>query len=166
MQVELLKRLHPPQAWSLRLFSGSQMSEETFLPLRHPSVLARARPSRSIRYSRNIERAGQLSYAVLAEKVGMEPTTLTSNLRPLTRANPRKCLVKFSFSDEARKLARRSISRAGLFCIQCKARSIPAQSQGRVAAEHPTFDFHITWRRGQGIDLLLSGRPGTVGPRS
>jgi len=114
------------------------MSEETFLPLRHPSVS---------RGPDHHERAGQLSYAVLAEKVGMEPTTLTSNLRPLTRANPRKCLVKFSFSDEARKLARRSISRAGLFCIQCKARSIPAQSQGRVAAEHPTFDFHIAWRR-------------------
>ena len=34
----------------------------------------------------NIERAGQLSHAVLAEKVGMERTTLTRNLRPLTRA--------------------------------------------------------------------------------
>src|SRR5258708_2377572 len=34
----------------------------------------------------NIARAGQLSHAVLAEKVGMERTTLTRNLRPLTRA--------------------------------------------------------------------------------
>ncbi|HKC01651.1 MAG TPA: MarR family transcriptional regulator, partial [Terriglobales bacterium] len=34
----------------------------------------------------SIERAGQLSHAVLAEKVGMERTTLTRNLRPLTRA--------------------------------------------------------------------------------
>ena len=34
----------------------------------------------------NIERAGQLSHLVLAEKVGMERTTLTRNLRPLTRA--------------------------------------------------------------------------------
>ena len=34
----------------------------------------------------NIERAGQLSRAVLAEKVGMERTTLTRNLHPLTRA--------------------------------------------------------------------------------
>jgi DNA-binding MarR family transcriptional regulator len=34
----------------------------------------------------NIERVGQLSHAVLAEKVGMERTTLTRNLRPLTRA--------------------------------------------------------------------------------
>jgi DNA-binding MarR family transcriptional regulator len=34
----------------------------------------------------NIERAGQLSHTVLAEKVGMERTTLTRNLLPLTRA--------------------------------------------------------------------------------
>jgi DNA-binding MarR family transcriptional regulator len=34
----------------------------------------------------NLERAGQLSHTVLAEKVGMERTTLTRNLRPLTRA--------------------------------------------------------------------------------
>jgi DNA-binding MarR family transcriptional regulator len=34
----------------------------------------------------NIARADQLSHAALAEKVGMERTTLTRNLRPLTRA--------------------------------------------------------------------------------
>jgi DNA-binding MarR family transcriptional regulator len=34
----------------------------------------------------NIARAGQLSHAVLAEKVGMDRTTLTRNLRRLTRA--------------------------------------------------------------------------------
>src|SRR5260370_39277334 len=34
----------------------------------------------------NIERAGQLSHTVLAEKMGMERTTLTRNLRSLTRA--------------------------------------------------------------------------------
>jgi DNA-binding MarR family transcriptional regulator len=34
----------------------------------------------------NIERSGQLSHAVLAGKVGMDRTTLTRNLRPLTRA--------------------------------------------------------------------------------
>src|SRR4029077_16877276 len=33
----------------------------------------------------DIERAGQLSHAVLAEKLGMDRTTLTRNLRPLTR---------------------------------------------------------------------------------
>ncbi len=34
----------------------------------------------------NIDRAGQVSHAVLAEKVGMERTTLTRNLGPLFRA--------------------------------------------------------------------------------
>jgi DNA-binding MarR family transcriptional regulator len=34
----------------------------------------------------DIERAGQMSHAMLAEKVGMNRTTLTRNLRPLTRA--------------------------------------------------------------------------------
>ena len=34
----------------------------------------------------DIERAGQLSHSVLAEKAGMDRTTLTRNLRPLTRA--------------------------------------------------------------------------------
>jgi len=34
----------------------------------------------------NIGRAGELSHSVLARKVGMDRTTLTRNLRPLTRA--------------------------------------------------------------------------------
>ncbi|MBV9999518.1 MAG: MarR family transcriptional regulator [Verrucomicrobia bacterium] len=34
----------------------------------------------------NIARAGRLSHTALAEKVGMDRTTLTRNLRPLTRA--------------------------------------------------------------------------------
>jgi DNA-binding MarR family transcriptional regulator len=34
----------------------------------------------------NITRAGQLSHTTLAEKVGMDRTTLTRNLRPLTKA--------------------------------------------------------------------------------
>ena len=34
----------------------------------------------------NIEHAGQIGHTVLAEKVGMERTTLTRNLLPLTRA--------------------------------------------------------------------------------
>jgi DNA-binding MarR family transcriptional regulator len=34
----------------------------------------------------NIGRAGQLSHSVLADKVGMERTTLTRNLHPLRRA--------------------------------------------------------------------------------
>ena len=39
----------------------------------------------------DIERAGQLSHAVLAEKVGMDRTTLTRNLRPLTRGQVGYC---------------------------------------------------------------------------
>ena len=72
-------------AWSLPLFSGTQISEETFLSLRHPVV---SRDLTITQYSllANIERAGQLSHTVLAEKVGMERTTLRRNLRPLTRA--------------------------------------------------------------------------------
>src|SRR5690349_19240741 len=34
----------------------------------------------------SIARAGQLSHMALAEKAGMDRTTLTRNLRPLTRA--------------------------------------------------------------------------------
>ena len=34
----------------------------------------------------NLGRAGELSHSVLAEKIGMDRTTLTRNLRPLTRA--------------------------------------------------------------------------------
>src|ERR1700719_3573846 len=34
----------------------------------------------------NIGRAGELSHSVLAEKIGMDRTTLTRNLRPLIRA--------------------------------------------------------------------------------
>jgi DNA-binding MarR family transcriptional regulator len=74
------------QAWSLRLFSGSQISEEAFLPLRHPFVSPEGLTITQYSLLANVERAGQLSHAVLAEKVGMERTTLTRNLRPLTRA--------------------------------------------------------------------------------
>ena len=48
--------------------------------------------TRSLRWKKpscpglKMQRAGQLSHTVLAEKVGMERTTLTRNLRPLTRA--------------------------------------------------------------------------------
>ena len=34
----------------------------------------------------NLGRAGELSHSVLAEKIGMDRTTLTRNLRPLTKA--------------------------------------------------------------------------------
>ena len=84
MQQEILKRLHAPDlgpcacsqvrrlARKLSSLYDTLLSPEG-LTITQYSLLA------------NIERAGQLSHTVLAEKVGMERTTLTRNLRPLTR---------------------------------------------------------------------------------
>jgi hypothetical protein len=84
MQVELLKRLHPPKlgpcacsqvrrlARKLSSFYDTLLSPED-LTITQYSLLA------------NIELAGQPSHAPLAEKVGMDRTTLTRNLLPLTR---------------------------------------------------------------------------------
>jgi DNA-binding MarR family transcriptional regulator len=85
MQEEILHRLHAPRlgpcvcsqvrrlARKLSSLYDTLLSTEG-LTITQYSLLA------------NIERAGQLSHAVLAEKVGMDRTTLTRNLRPLTRA--------------------------------------------------------------------------------
>jgi DNA-binding MarR family transcriptional regulator len=85
MQEEVLKRLHTPKlgpcacaqvrrlARKLSSLYDSLLSPEA-LTITQYSLLA------------NIERTGQLSHAALAEKVGMDRTTLTRNLRPLTRA--------------------------------------------------------------------------------
>src|ERR1700737_4970879 len=85
MQEEIRKRLHTPKlgpctcsqarrfARKLSSLYDALLSPED-LTITQYSLLA------------NIERAGQLSHAVLAEKVGMDRTTLTRNLRPLTRA--------------------------------------------------------------------------------
>src|SRR5258707_8967469 len=85
MQEEIHKRLHAPElgpcacsqvrrlARKLSSLYDNLLSPED-LTITQYSLLA------------DIELAGQLSHAVLAEKVGMERTTLTRNLRPLTRA--------------------------------------------------------------------------------
>jgi len=85
MQKTVLKRLHLPElgpcvcaqmrriARKLSSLYDNVLSPED-LTITQYSLLA------------NIGRAGQLSHTVLAEKVGMERTTLTRNLRPLTRA--------------------------------------------------------------------------------
>src|ERR1700726_912326 len=85
MQEQIYKRLHAPElgpcacsqvrrlARKLSSLYDTLLSPED-LTITQYSLLA------------NIARAGQLSHAVLAEKVGMERTTLTRNLRPLTRA--------------------------------------------------------------------------------
>jgi DNA-binding MarR family transcriptional regulator len=85
LQEEIFKRLHAPKlgpcacsqvrrlARKLSSLYDTLLSPED-LTITQYSLLA------------NIERAGQLSHNVLADKVGMERTTLTRNLRPLTRA--------------------------------------------------------------------------------
>jgi DNA-binding MarR family transcriptional regulator len=85
MQEEILKRLRAPKlgpcacsqvrrlARKLSSLYDTLLSPED-LTITQYSLLA------------NIERAGQLSHTVLAEKMGMERTTLTRNLRSLTRA--------------------------------------------------------------------------------
>ena len=85
MQEEIYKRLHAPKlgpcacsqvrrlARKLSSLYDTLLSPED-LTITQYSLLA------------NIERAGQLSHTVLAENMGMERTTLTRNLHPLTRA--------------------------------------------------------------------------------
>jgi DNA-binding MarR family transcriptional regulator len=85
MQEEILKRLHGsklgPCACSqvrrlgrkLSSLYDARLSPED-LTITQYSLLA------------DIERAGQLSHSALAAKAGMDRTTLTRNLRPLTRA--------------------------------------------------------------------------------
>ncbi len=85
MQEEIHKRLHAPElgpclcsqvrrlARRLSSLYDTLLSPED-LTITQYSLLA------------NIYRAGQLSHNVLAQKVGMERTTLTRNLHPLTRA--------------------------------------------------------------------------------
>jgi DNA-binding MarR family transcriptional regulator len=84
LQEEIHKRLHAPElgpcvcsqvrrlARKLSSLYDTVLSPED-LTITQYSLLA------------NIERAGQVGHTVLAEKVGMERTTLTRNLRPLTR---------------------------------------------------------------------------------
>jgi DNA-binding MarR family transcriptional regulator len=85
MQEELYKRLHNPElgpcvcsqvrklARKLSSLYDTLLSPED-LTITQYSLLA------------DIGRSGQLSHLVLAEKAGMKRTTLTRNLRPLTRA--------------------------------------------------------------------------------
>jgi DNA-binding MarR family transcriptional regulator len=84
MQEELYKRLHAPELGPCvcsqvrRLARKLSSLYDTFLSpedltITQYSLLA------------NIERAGQLTHLVLAEKAGMDRTTLTRNLSPLTR---------------------------------------------------------------------------------
>src|ERR1700730_2417847 len=85
MQEEIHKRLHAPGlgpgacsqvrrlARNVSRLYDTRLSPED-LTITQYSLLA------------DIERSGQLSHSMLAEKAGMDRTTLTRNLRPLTRA--------------------------------------------------------------------------------
>ena len=85
MQEEIYKRLHAPKlgpcacsqarrfARKLSSLYDALLSPED-LTITQYSLLA------------DIERTGQLSHSMLAENAGMDRTTLTRNLRPLTRA--------------------------------------------------------------------------------
>jgi DNA-binding MarR family transcriptional regulator len=55
----------------------------------------------------HIARAGQLGHTVLAERVGMERTTLTRNLRPLTRA---KLVVAATGLDRRQRLLQLTVA--------------------------------------------------------
>jgi DNA-binding MarR family transcriptional regulator len=81
MQKEIYKRLLAPCAWSQVSRFATKLSS-LYDALLSPEGLTITQYS----LLEDIERAGQLSHAALAEKVGMDRTTLTRNLRPLTRA--------------------------------------------------------------------------------
>src|ERR1700746_3318090 len=85
MQEEFLKRLHAPKLGPCACSQARRFARKLsslYYTLLSPENLTITQYS----LLADIERAGQLSHAVLAEKVGMERTTLTRNLRPLTRA--------------------------------------------------------------------------------
>jgi DNA-binding MarR family transcriptional regulator len=85
MQEEIHKRLHAPELGPCVCSQVRRLARKLsslYDTLLSPEDLTITQYSLLV----NIERAGQLSHLVLAEKVGMERTTLTRNLRPLTRA--------------------------------------------------------------------------------
>jgi DNA-binding MarR family transcriptional regulator len=85
MQEEIYKRLHTPKLGHCACSQVRRLSRKlSFLydTLLSPENLTIRQYSLLV----DIERVGQLSHTVLAEKVGMERTILTRDLRPLTRA--------------------------------------------------------------------------------
>jgi DNA-binding MarR family transcriptional regulator len=85
MQEQILKRLHAPKLGPCACSQVRRLARKLsslYDTLLSPEDLTITQYSLLV----NIERAGQLSHTVLADKVGMERTTLTRNLRPLTRA--------------------------------------------------------------------------------
>jgi DNA-binding MarR family transcriptional regulator len=85
MEEELHQRLHSPLLGPCACSQVRRLARK--LSAHYDSILS-PEGLTITQYSLivNIERAGQLSHSFLAEKVGMERTTLTRNLRPLIRA--------------------------------------------------------------------------------
>jgi DNA-binding MarR family transcriptional regulator len=85
MQEEIHKRLHAPELGPCACSQVRRLARKVsslYDTLLSPEGLTITQYS----LLANIELFGQLSHTVLADKVGMERTTLTRNLRPLTRA--------------------------------------------------------------------------------
>jgi DNA-binding MarR family transcriptional regulator len=85
MEEELYQRLHSPLLGPCACSQVRRLARK--LSAHYDSILS-PEGLTITQYSLivNIERAGQLSHSFLAEKVGMERTTLTRNLSPLIRA--------------------------------------------------------------------------------
>ena len=85
MEEELYQRLHSPLLGPCACSQVRRLARK--LSAHYDSILS-PEGLTITQYSLivNIERAGQLSHSFLAEKVGMERTTLTRNLSPLVRA--------------------------------------------------------------------------------
>ena len=127
MQEEIHKRLHAPElgpcacsqvrrlARKLSSLYDTLLSPED-LTITQYSLLA------------DIERAGQLSHAVLAEKVGMDRTTLTRNLlMPLVRID----LIQGKSSDY--KAAIGEVIYEAMLAIL----KVPTNDRFQVITEHP-----------------------------
>jgi DNA-binding MarR family transcriptional regulator len=85
MQEGVLKRLHTPKLGPCACAQVRRLARKLsslYDSLLSPEALTITQYSLLV----NIERIGQLSHATLAEKLGMDRTKLTRNLRPLTRA--------------------------------------------------------------------------------
>jgi len=138
MPDEILKRLHPPKLGPCACSQVRRLSRK--LSSLYDTLLSPERLTIT-QYSllANIERAGQLSHAVLAEKVGMDRTTLTRNLlMPLVRID----LVQGKSSDY--KAAIGEVIYEAMLAIL----NVPRNDRFQVITEHPAegFLFDPTYR--------------------
>src|SRR6266446_10286344 len=138
MPEEILKRLHPPKLGPCACSQVRRLSRK--LSSLYDTLLSPERLTIT-QYSllANIERAGQLSHTVLAEKVGMDRTTLTRNLlMPLVRID----LIQGKSSDY--KAAIGEVIYEAMLAIL----NVPRNDRFQVITEHPAegFLFDPTYR--------------------